>query len=744
MAQLPRYTKTGIQAVAPVQVRKPAGQRGAIISNEINKMQQFVTQKLAERRTLEAQQAVAEFGDLSILQQISERGGPSSVAERAAYDLANQIGADRVESQARIEIDRIIDDASRNSTPYELVNSQILDAVDGFSSSLSVFNPAVAAQLKTRLESYGSLKDNEYLNAYNNVQQQELLVDFETLQGQRLQELKSIVFNANGEFTDDAINLIEAHKQSILNLNIDQRSKDLQLRQFENRLTGLQIEGQLFALPGDDDRNEYEVRADAIEELIVNGIPNYTEQEVQAFTTDLRQRNNRDREENNRRIARLVRENPGYAAGNEKYLDEDAIVRAAAQNYIDLNINVHNMSNEDLYNQMTNFENELQREGLAQKEIAVIQRVAELYMQEANAVLEARNQDIANYSVVNNNLTRDAFETFAQTFSSGTDIQQTRDTFDTYVSTINSFYNEIGWDGEKKLFPQEYATSLANAISNPELDSNNRLALLDSLQDLMQDNPENYIQLINELESAGLNPSLTRFLELPDNIGNRGQARQLLLESATVDVTTLINTQTINDLDTLLRSDTEEHLQAMLAGSGNIQKVTDNYNDRIDTAITVSAILQGRGINASTANETAINLVFHESVIDGALIPFDLAYEIGETNISSIFEFLKDSEQTAQLNLDPMIITGYNETDREVLQNVIKDNGIFINNNTGDGVYLAIEDVIFQNIVPVQTTDGNFVEYKFADLPGYRQSAQLFTQQKEEDRTMLLSTNYID
>jgi len=190
MAQIPRYTRQNITLPQPIQLQRPSGtQRSAMLVNEIGRMQQFVEGRLREERIKEGQQAVNEYGALSVLNQISEKGGPTSIAERSAWELANQVGADRLESEARLEMQRIYDDARKDNVDYQIVNQQILDVVDGFSSSLSAFDPTAAATLQQRLENIGSGYDQNYLNYWGTLQTDAELARQEILYNQQLTDL---------------------------------------------------------------------------------------------------------------------------------------------------------------------------------------------------------------------------------------------------------------------------------------------------------------------------------------------------------------------------------------------------------------------------------------------------------------------------------------------------------------------------------------------------------------------------
>ena len=252
MAELPRYRRSSVRALQPSATQRPdlreSVARSNMIAQEIGQMSDFVNAKLTEKRTEEGQQAVYDLGDSEVRERISSEGGPSGTAERAAWDLSNQIGSNRLYGEAVVEMQRIADQGESEQAPYELINSQLQDAVDGFSAALSQFDPAIAAQLRQRLDTAAASMDARYLNTYTQVQNDANALRSEqhhlTIMGQTEQEIRNDGYNNN------ASKMIDAHIASITNdPSLSDRDKERLLSDVKYRTDIAEIRFDLQSIP---------------------------------------------------------------------------------------------------------------------------------------------------------------------------------------------------------------------------------------------------------------------------------------------------------------------------------------------------------------------------------------------------------------------------------------------------------------------------------------------------------------
>lgn len=171
MAILPRYRRLGVEAEAPTRIdyspmREVAG-LGQAISQNVDRMSDFIYREQTRRAEMAGQEAVREQGALPILQRLQEQGGPGvSIAEQAAYETANRVAVSEIQFEAENQISALLQSASDNNTPFSAVNAQLEDITDGFSASLGYLNPEAAGLLQARLRNSTADASRRYASAY--------------------------------------------------------------------------------------------------------------------------------------------------------------------------------------------------------------------------------------------------------------------------------------------------------------------------------------------------------------------------------------------------------------------------------------------------------------------------------------------------------------------------------------------------------------------------------------------------
>jgi len=156
MARQPRYQGVGVR---PRGIRdidyagfREQAQLGQTISSEFDRMGEFVFERGKEKAEQEGLKAVTEQGALPILEKIDQAGGPTTIAEKSAYNAANRIAVTEIQNEAELEITRIMEQAEVNVTPFTQVKKQLNSVADGFSASLSSIDPVAAGQLRSNLQ----------------------------------------------------------------------------------------------------------------------------------------------------------------------------------------------------------------------------------------------------------------------------------------------------------------------------------------------------------------------------------------------------------------------------------------------------------------------------------------------------------------------------------------------------------------------------------------------------------------
>lgn len=171
MAILPRYRRLGVEAQAPTRIdfspmREVAGV-GQAISQNVDRMGDFIYREQSRRAEMAGQEAVREQGAIPILQRLQEQGGPGiSIAEQSAYEAANRVAVAEIQFEAENQISALLQSAADSNTPFSAVNAQLEDVVDGFSASLGYLNPEAAGLLQARLRNSTADASRRYASAY--------------------------------------------------------------------------------------------------------------------------------------------------------------------------------------------------------------------------------------------------------------------------------------------------------------------------------------------------------------------------------------------------------------------------------------------------------------------------------------------------------------------------------------------------------------------------------------------------
>ena len=176
MAQLPRYQRLGVRTRQPQNLDFADTREQAALSQnlsqQLNRMSNFAFQKAGERAVERGEERVQEEGAIATLGDIDKRGGPRTIADKAAYALGSRVAVAEVQNAAEIEISRILTEAEKSGTAFSTVQSQLADVTDGYSESLRVIDPAASSVLKVNLEGATGKATERYSNYYVKLQAQ--------------------------------------------------------------------------------------------------------------------------------------------------------------------------------------------------------------------------------------------------------------------------------------------------------------------------------------------------------------------------------------------------------------------------------------------------------------------------------------------------------------------------------------------------------------------------------------------
>ena len=174
MAILPRYQRTGVRIAAPRELDfanlRESARLGQTVSQTVDRMSEFVYKMGADKAQRQGQSAVMERGAQTVLGDIAKKGGPVSIAERAAYELGNRVVSAEMQTSADIEISRVLDQAQTNQTPFSVVQQQLADITDGYPAAIAGIDPETATLLRTNIAGSTAKAGARYAEWYSGVQ----------------------------------------------------------------------------------------------------------------------------------------------------------------------------------------------------------------------------------------------------------------------------------------------------------------------------------------------------------------------------------------------------------------------------------------------------------------------------------------------------------------------------------------------------------------------------------------------
>lgn len=166
MAELPRYRRLGIRSAQPGNIdfaNFREGERTAqVISQQINKMGDFVFEQQAMKAKQRGREAVEEQGAQAVLGDLNAAGGPRTIGEREAFAVANRVASAELETSARQQMNRIYTEGVNANKPLSQIQAELADVTDGFPAALADFDPETAGVLRARLQGIASQTNIRY------------------------------------------------------------------------------------------------------------------------------------------------------------------------------------------------------------------------------------------------------------------------------------------------------------------------------------------------------------------------------------------------------------------------------------------------------------------------------------------------------------------------------------------------------------------------------------------------------
>jgi hypothetical protein len=721
MAILPRYQRIGLKTRQPQQMdfaaTREQARLGQTISQQVDRMSDFAFKQAAQAAELRGQERVREEGALPTLQALQEAGGPTTIAERAAFDAANRIAVIEIESLAKQDMQNLVRDADKNNMSMPAFQASMADIQDGYAASLQAVDPVAAGVLSARLGDSAMTYQGRYSD-----------IAFKKAQAAAQERVAQIVSTSSQEILDSAIQpgaTRESIEEAGAKLLADQLElgvkKENARKVVDATLKQAVRQNRLYLY---DNADGIAAKQLLLEEYEKNPLPGYTYEQNRSFMISLE--NNLKSEVNRAQqqslselndaiiVLGVTGEAPEGYEFNEGAIDDIFPPEQAAaykEAWAD--------ANEDVLN----------RGRLSDMSPARAQFIAEQLFDEIStspdpAKAVKRHADwIEAVANRNNALANDAALFVAQTDKSASgvieNIQQSiaSGNIDNASQGIlllktmtDAKFDLLGIpSNQRNVMPKQFAAQIVDVIQS--IDTAVAPQTLNQIRLNLGDYAPKFIE---ELRAQKLRPEYVQAMYTTN-----AKVRKELLDISTRDITEIktgLESTVPNDTKKEINLLMEDYRFAYLAGGGAQAEQIFNEQYAVIEKLALSRI-KGTDVKLASAVESAVNDIIPEvnQVVLGAqgkyVIPMQFDPQVIETNASRFF----NENILNQLDIAPLDSAQYpGFVDEAVSIASIASTGMWLNNSTGDG--LTLHYTINDTELPVLTKDGAEFEVKFSEM----------------------------
>ena len=175
MGRAPRYQRMGVRVRQPGNTRFAAQAEATryqqAISQALGTMEDFVFKKGAEAAEQRGLESVRQEGAIPILESLNQQGGPRTIEEKTAYEAANRLAVAEIQTEAELDITKVLDEGQAKKTSYHSIQAKLSDIADGYSSALSNIDPVSAGILRQRLVEATGKADMRYAKWWSGEQE---------------------------------------------------------------------------------------------------------------------------------------------------------------------------------------------------------------------------------------------------------------------------------------------------------------------------------------------------------------------------------------------------------------------------------------------------------------------------------------------------------------------------------------------------------------------------------------------
>ena len=727
MAILPRYQKAGVQLQQMRELDqsgfREVANMGQTISEVVGRMSDFAYKKQAAKAAKRGEQAIMDQGAGPVLDRIAKRGGPSTIAEQAAYALGSRVAAAEVQTEAEVEIARILDNAQKNKTPFTQVQALIGDIADGYSASMSGIDPAIAAVLRQDISSTGAKSAQRYASWYD----AQMVAAAQARKAENVSTLRASALTQAGSTDlsvrmspemphnkiDPMADLVSDFESQLSRMNYSDSQIATEVSSMQKEIYRDQTVFQFYQT------NDVNRKRDIVAELLEKPLPGYTYEQTVSLASKLENDVNSLITVKQREIASLLGnlETAAMATGEAPPIPEDDIrnffpadeaeqIIVEAKDALDWAVTVAGVS--------TSSEERLNilAEDLTASIVADPAN-ATAYAKKLESLSKARvardkaiKEDAAGYILSNDSILRRNFE----------NAQQYPNSAPYYIESMNVAYEAMGVQpGLRNYLPKPTASAIVAQLNSMPLEE--APMALGMILGTYGDDAQ---KISAELSKAGLAPEYSVAMRYPDNTSLMAEivASKAItlddLKSGRSPNDTIADKEMMNSISDLSRPYRGALTDGDLTGAAN-RSFAESY--AIAEKIARLRLINNNGDPLAVA-QSVFDQMFPQQVINsrvGALgqnylLPQDINSQIAENALSvmmnddnlGFIEPLPNPMNRREINIKLDIVD-------------LKSTGIWINNSTGDGVVLTYRPRGYPPI-PVTKPDGSYYEVKFADM----------------------------
>ena len=724
MAILPRYQRIGLKTRQPQQMDFAAAREqaklGQNFSQQIDRMSDFAFKQAAQAAEVRGQERVREEGALPTLGALQEAGGPTTIAERSAFDAANRIAVVEIESLAKQDMQNLVREADKNNMSLTAFQASMADIQDGYAASLNVVDPVAAGVLSARLQDSSMTYQGRYSD-----------ITFTKAKAAAAERVAQIVTVSQQAILDSATQpgstreSIEAAGSKLLADQLELGVKEKNARRVvDQTLKEAVRQNRLYLY---DNAADITAKRVLLEEYEESPLPGSTYEQNRSFNNQLQ--NNLNVQVNRAQqtaVSDLTEAAEAMAltgtppSGFE--FNEDSIREIFPQEQADEYIQSWNDASEDASNRgalaymsgdmIDSVAIDLERERVAAEVSGDPRQITKATTRAADWAesVAKRNdaivKDAALFVANTNEAAAGIIEDIGDKFSTG-QIEQAAAGLLALRDVMGEQLDQLGVPSNRRnVMPKQMAAQVVNIIQGIESD-----VAAETFQAINQSLGDYSPQFIEELRAQGLRPEYVQAMY----VSNPAIQKDLIdiSKMKVPDILKGLPNTTKNDVISEMNDVLSDYRQAYLAGGGNV--ANNIYNQQIDTAqkLAFTRLKNGTESDISTAVENALNDLIpeHQQAVNEThgsyVVPMSFDAQVIRYNVS----MLMTESALGQLDIKPLesdLVPNF--VNSAVALTSLSSTGKFLNNSTGDGLSLHY------NINGVELPAG--FEVKFSELPG--------------------------